>query len=212
MSSARAAFSRKREPKSAVELSSPMTRSSISVGSMISSSVGGGASASGRWIAIPSSDQSDCASSPSASRSLIPIAIAQGAWTRAPNGVSTHTRQSPISSRKRSTTTVRSDGTAPVAFCWSPRNVSRFRAACSSSECCSVRRSSAFCSERATSSRDARPIASPSSYGRPGPSPFQNGISPGTPGAGETSTRSRVISSIRHVDAPSVNVCPARAS
>ena len=156
MSSARAAFSRKREPKSAVELSSPMTRSSISVGSMISSSVGGGASASGRWIAIPSSDQSDCASSPSASRSLIPIAIAQGACTRAPNGVRTQTRQSPISSRNRSTTTVRSDGTAPVAFCWSPRNVSRFLAACSSSECCSVRRSSAFCSERATSSRDAR--------------------------------------------------------
>ena len=126
MSSARAAFSRKREPKSAVELSSPMTRSSISVGSMISSSVGGGASASGRWIAIPSSDQSDCASSPSASRSRIPIAIAHGACTRAPNGVSRQTRQSPISSRKRSTTTVRSDGTAPVAFCWSPRNVSRF--------------------------------------------------------------------------------------
>src|SRR5207247_1161461 len=43
MSSARAAFSRKREPNSAVELSSPITRSSISVGSTISSSVGGGA-------------------------------------------------------------------------------------------------------------------------------------------------------------------------
>ena len=56
------------------------------------------------------------------------------------------------------------------------------------------------------------PIASPSSYGRPTPSPFQNGTAPGTPGAGETSTRSRVISSIRHVDAPSRNVWPARAS
>ena len=145
MSSARAAFSRKREPKSAVELSSPMTRSSISVGSTISSSVGGGASASGRWIAIPSSDQSDCASRPSASRSRIPIAIAHGACTRAPNGVRRQTRQSPISSRKRSTTTVRSDGTAPVAFCWSFRNVSRFCAACSSSECSLVSRSIAFC-------------------------------------------------------------------
>ena len=30
----------------------------------------------------------------------------------------------------------------------------------------------------------------PSSIGRPGPSPFQNGILPGWPGAGETSTRS----------------------
>ena len=67
-------------------------------------------------------------------------------------------------------------------------------------------------SESATSSRDALPIAAPSSYGRPTPSPFQNGTAPGTPGAGETSTRSRVISSIRHVDAPSRNVWPARAS
>jgi hypothetical protein len=56
------------------------------------------------------------------------------------------------------------------------------------------------------------PIASPSSYGRPTPSPFQNGTAPGTPGAGETSTRSRVISSIRQVEAPSRNVWPARAS
>ena len=44
-------------------------------------------------------------------------AIAHGACTRAPNGVRMQTRQSPISSRKRSTTTVRSDGTAPVAAC-----------------------------------------------------------------------------------------------
>ena len=35
---------------------------------------------------------------------------------------------------------------------------------------------------------------------------------PGLPGAGETITRSRVISSMRHVDAPSRNVWPARAS
>ena len=52
--------------------------------------------------------------------------------------------------------------------------------------------------------RENSPIAAPSSYGRPTPSPFQNGTDPGTPGAGETSTRSRVISSIRHDDAPSM--------
>ena len=41
------------------------------------------------------------------------------------------------------------------------------------------------------------PIARPSSSGRPGLSPFQNGILPGSPGAGTTTTRSRVMSSIR---------------
>ncbi|MGH3377490.1 MAG: DEAD/DEAH box helicase, partial [Actinoallomurus sp.] len=41
--------------------------------------------------------------------------------------------------------------------------------------------------------------------GRPGLSPFQNGILPGSPGAGETTTRSRVMSSIRHELAPSTN-------
>ena len=65
---------------------------------------------------------------------------------------------------------------------------------------------------RRSSSRANFPIASPSSYGRPMPSPFQNGTAPGTPGAGETSTRSRVISSIRHDEAPSTITWPARAS
>ncbi len=45
----------------------------------------------------------------------------------------------------------------------------------------------------------ARPIRSPSSNGRPTPSPFQNGAMPGMPGAGDTSTRSRVIDSMRQV-------------
>ena len=161
---------------------------------------------------MPSSDQIDWASSPSESRSRAAAAIAHGACTRAPNGVRMQTRQSPISSRKRSTTTVRSDGIAPVAACCSSRNVSRFWAARSSSLCSVVSRSSAFARVRAESSRDARPICSPSSYGRPMPSPFQNGTAPGSPGAGETSTRSRVISSIRQVEAPSRKVCPARAS
>ena len=42
-------------------------------------------------------------------------ASAHGAWTRPPNGVSRHSRQSPSSSRNRSTTTRRSVGSAPVA-------------------------------------------------------------------------------------------------
>ena len=86
------------------------------------SAIGGSTSASGRWSAIPSSDQIDCTSSPSASRSRAPSAIAHGACTRAPNGVRMHRRQSPISSRKRSTTIVRSDGTTPpFAAAWSRR-------------------------------------------------------------------------------------------
>ncbi|GMA26435.1 hypothetical protein GCM10025864_41940 [Luteimicrobium album] len=48
--------------------------------------------------------------------------------------------------------------------------------------------------------------------GTAGESPFQNGSRPGSPGAGETRTRSGVISSIRHVLDPSVNVSPTRDS
>ena len=43
-------------------------------------------------------------------------------------------------------------------------------------------------------------MARPSSTGRPGASPCQNGSLPGWPGAGETSTRSWVMSSIRQDD------------
>ena len=178
----------------------------------MSRSVAGGESASGRWNAIPSSDQIDCTSTPSESRSRAPTAIAHGACTRAPNGVRMQMRQSPISSRNRSTTIARSDGTTPVARCCSCRNVSRLRAANASSPTSSTSRCDAFCSDSDVSSREKRPIASPSSYGRPIPSPFQNGTEPGTPGAGETSTRSRVISSIRHDDAPSMITWPARDS
>ncbi len=81
---------------------------------------------------MPSSDQIDCTSTPSDSRSRAATAIAHGACTRPPNGVRMQMRQSPISSRKRSTTTVRSDGTTPVARSWSRRNSSRFHAARSS--------------------------------------------------------------------------------
>ena len=68
----------------------------------------------------------------------------------------------------------------------------------------------ASCSGSAlTASRENSPIARPSSEGRPTPSPRQNGTAPGTPGAGVTMTRSRVISSIRQVVAPSRKVWPA---
>ena len=43
-------------------------------------------------------------------RARASMAWAHGAWTRPPNGVRMHTRQSPSSSRKRSTTIVRSRG------------------------------------------------------------------------------------------------------
>ena len=107
INSARAAFSRNRAPKSArlphlLRRRAPRARPAR----CSRSSVGGGASASGRWNAMPSSDQIDCTSRPSESRSRAATASAHGACTRAPNGVRMQTRQSPISSRKRSTTTV----------------------------------------------------------------------------------------------------------
>ena len=55
-------------------------------------------------------------------------------------------------------------------------------------------------------------MARPSSAGRPGVSPCQNGSLPGCPGAGVTSTRSGVMSSIRHELAPSTNTSPTRDS
>jgi hypothetical protein len=60
--------------------------------------------------------------------------------------------------------------------------------------------------------RTKPPSARPSSIGRPEASPCQNGSLPGTPGAGETVTRSWPISSIRHELAPSVMTSPARLS
>src|ERR1051325_1866695 len=59
---------------------------------------------------------------------------------RPPNGVSTQTRQSPSSSRTRSTTIVRSSGTAPVASSWSFRYCRKFSAASLSRSCFVVRR------------------------------------------------------------------------
>ena len=64
----------------------------------------------------------------------------------------------------------------------------------------------------APTSRVKAPSARPSSTGRPIASPFQNGILPGSPGAGETSTRSWVMDSMRQALAPSRMTSPSRAS
>ena len=72
---------------------------------------GSGRRPPGRRTTMPSSLQSTCAPGPNRSSIRASIAIAHGACTREPNGESTHIRQSPISSRNRSTTTVRSSGT-----------------------------------------------------------------------------------------------------
>ena len=174
----------------------------------MSRSAEGGSSASGRWTMMPSSDQMASDSSPNSSRMRADSASAQAECTRPPNGDSTHRRQSPISSRKRSTTIVRSLGTTRVASRCSRRKADRLLAARSSRSYSAA--SSA--GSRSTDSRAKAPIARPSSLGRPMPSPFQNGTAPGAPGAGVTITRSRVISSIRQVEAPSRKVCPGRAS
>ena len=91
----------------------------------------------------------------------------------------------------------------------SRRNCSRFR--CRERIEVVVALASCFmarASDSAASSREAAPIRAPSSTACPTPSPFQKGTAPGTPGAGDASTRSRVISSILHVEAPSMNVWP----
>ena len=75
-----------------------------------------------------------------------------------------------------------------------------------------LRRSRVRPSLASRTSRTIAPSARPSSIGRPGLSPFQNGIFAGSPGAGVTTTRSCVMSSMRHVDAPSTNVSPGRDS
>ena len=77
------------------------------------------------------------------------------------------------------------------------------RAAVSSKPCCFVSCSCAAVDDLRSRSRVSRPIARPNSAGLPGPSPRQNGIRPGSPGAGVTNTRSCVMSMARHDDAPS---------
>jgi hypothetical protein len=124
---------------------------------------------------------------------------------RLPNGVSTQTRQSPSSSRQRSITTVRSSGTWPVASSWSARNAAGFPRRRDRDRARHEARERSGLGQCAQFAHQA-PMRRPNSSGRPGPSPFQNGILPGSPGAGVTSTRSCVISTMRQVDAPRMNV------
>ena len=160
---------------------------------------------------MPSSECATRASIPRRSRSRAPIASAHGALTCAPNGECTTIRQSPSSSRYRSTSSVRSSGTCRVASFCSARYASRLPAANASSPAAAAR-ASAFSSGMLDTSRRNLPSARPSSSGRPGASPFQNGIRAGSPGAGTAITRSVVMSSIRHDDVPSRNVSPTRDS
>ena len=132
---------------------------------------------------MPSSDQIDCASSPSDSRS-------RARERERPR------RVHPRAERRQDADAPVADlvaealdddgpvrGTTPVAASCSRRNVSRFCAARSSSECSLAQPLVAPSSSGSdASSRDALPIASPSSYGRPTPSPFQNGTAPGHAG------------------------------
>ena len=79
----------------------------------------GSSSASANRSTMPSSVYIVSTSNPVLELSAFWMASAQGAWTRAPNGVRMHTRQSPSSSRNRSTTIRRSVGTTPVCSCCS---------------------------------------------------------------------------------------------
>ncbi len=145
-SRARPAHSRKREANRAEPPTWSVTSCSISCGSNRAASaptgassvagpaVGPGAargapksksgesrSASGSRSTMPSSACMTCGSRPCFSRSRAARASAQGACTWAPNGEWTTIRQSPSSSRKRSTTMVRSSGRWPQAVRCSAR-------------------------------------------------------------------------------------------
>ena len=125
-------------------------------------------------------------------------ARAQGACTWPPNGLRMHRRQSPISSRKRSTTMVRSVGSdagrgalvGEVAQqVLAGERVELVRA--------SRRRAAARSSGSVEISRTKAPTARPSSRAGRRPRRARTGSGPAAPGAGETSTRSRVIASMR---------------
>lgn len=168
-------------------------------------------SASGSRSTMPSSACITWASMPYRSARRALSASAHGAWTCAPNGECTTTRQSPSSSRKRSTRMVRSSGTWPqAARCSSMYD--RTLSAAQVSRPAASSRDLASSGDSPPISRRNAPSARPSSSGRPSWSPFQNGSRPGTPGAGDTRTRSRVMSSIRQDVVPSVNTSPTRDS
>ena len=93
----------------------------MSSGSIVSASIGSSTADSGSRITMPSSPHIVSTGMSKRSISRRSIAIAHGACTGVPNGLRMQIRQSPISSRNRSTTIVRSSGTAPVASAWSRR-------------------------------------------------------------------------------------------
>ena len=76
---------------------------------------GGSASVSGIRITMPSSEATAWPSTPYRSRSRALMASAQGAWTGTPYGECSTSRQSPSSSRNRSTSSVESLGRTLVA-------------------------------------------------------------------------------------------------
>ena len=130
-----------------------------------STRAGGGSSASGTRSAMPSSVHITCASISNWSRSRASIAMAHGACTRDPKGDRMQSRQSPSSSRKRSTTICLSVGTSPpLASRWSATYSRRL----------TMPRSSRPQSSRSVSlevvSRSAMNLPSrlPNSTGRPG--------------------------------------------
>ena len=152
-------------------------------------------------------------------------AIAHGSCTRRPYGEWSITRQSPCSSSQRSTTSVLSSGTVPVAARCERTSSMRFDCASSSNPSAASRaaivRSTANGRSSSSASSPSMPPASarknaprmrPVSAGRPMPSPCQNGRRAERPGAGSTITRSRVISPMRHELVPSVMMSPTRDS
>ena len=197
----RAAFSRKRAANSGAGADpARTTRSSTSSGAISARrSIGGAASASGSRMAIPSSDQIASTSRPSA--------LAHPSLDRhRPGGVD------PAAERRQ-------QADPPVAQLVAEAlehdravvghdpgrlalvvEVGGQVAGRALVELAANRRRSAG----TRLARRPRPARS----GRPRPSPFQNGILPGTPAPATTSTRSRVISSMRHEVAPSRNTSP----
>ena len=211
-SSARAAASRKRAAKRDEPPSSRVTTSSISSGEGKRRSTGGGSSPPGTRNTMPSSVATASMSPARASRSLRSAAIAQGWCTRLPNGVSRQMRRSPSSSGTRSTTMVRSLGTTPAAFTSSFTYATRSPAERASRWCSFMRSAAPSAGERPAITRVSFPMRSPNAMVRPARSPCQNGIFPGMPAAGVTRTRSRVICSVRHDEAPRRNTSPSRSS
>ncbi len=208
-SSARAAHSRKRAANSAEPPTDWFTsRRSRSGSNRNSSAPGSRPVESGSRRMMPSSLATTAGSTPQRSWMRAARASAHGSCTRRPYGECSITRQSPDSSRQRSTTSRRSVGSTPVAWrCSSSRPTMLAMAlGCRPQRCRSCRCAGAIAPLAASASIAARnaPTACPSSAGRPTPSPRQNGSRAERPGAGVTTTWSWVICSMRQEVAPSV--------